>query len=115
VSRWTRRVRRAPGSREIQELRDAALDIAEQGRRSPGRGRVAFQTVADCAIIGTAVLSGVLASVHLWKALFPPPREDRHGRWPEPAGTDREPPYRRRLAATGDDDDGRGRPRGAGR
>jgi hypothetical protein len=111
---WRRRVGRAPGPRELQQLRDAAQDIGQQADHVPGRARVVFQTVADCAIIGTAVISGVLASIHLWKALFPRQREGRHEYLPQPAGGEREPPRRRRLAevgAGGADDDGRSWPR----
>jgi hypothetical protein len=77
---WRRRVRRASGPQELQALRDAAEDIAQQAGHAPASARVVFQTVADCALIGTAVISGVLASIHLWKALFPKQREDRHER-----------------------------------
>jgi hypothetical protein len=111
---WRRRVGPASGPRELQQLRDAAQDIAQQADHVPGRARVVFQTVADCAIIGTAVISGVLASIHLFKALFPRQREDRHEPSAAPDGG-REPPRRhRRLAevGAGGDDDGRGRSRG---
>jgi hypothetical protein len=113
---WSRRVGRASGPRELQQLRDAVQDIARQAGHAPGRARVVFQTVADCAIIGTAVISGVLASIHLWKALFPTKRVDRHDT--SPARDDgREPPRRhRRLAeAVAGDGDERGRSREASR
>jgi hypothetical protein len=94
---WSHRVGRASGPRELQQLRDAAQDIGQQAGRVPGRARVVFETVADCAIIGTALISGALASIHLYKALLPKQRDDRHERWPEAADAGRKPP-RRRLA-----------------
>lgn len=71
---WTRRVHRSAMPQEVQQVRDAAQDLARQASRAPGKVRVVFQTVADVALIGTAVLSGALAAVTLWKALVP-----RHG------------------------------------
>jgi hypothetical protein len=64
----------------VQNVRDAARDLARESTRVPGQGRVIFQTVADVALIGTAVLSGALAAVTLWKALF-----RRHAGEPHPA------------------------------
>jgi hypothetical protein len=52
-------------------------DIAEQAGHARGRGGVVFQTVSDGALLGTVLISGALAAVHLWKALFPKPREGR--------------------------------------
>jgi len=92
---WTRRVRRNLGPRELDQLRDAAEDIAEQGRLAPTRARVVFQTVADCAFIGTAVIGGAMAVIHLWKALFPKPRVSRQEPQPEAGGAGGEPPRRR--------------------
>jgi hypothetical protein len=115
---WRRRVRPVSGPRELQQLRDAAQDIAERSGLAPSRARVVFQTVADCALIGTALISGGLAAIHLYKALFPKPHGDRHGPSLDPdlrrdAGAGSEPPRRRddgRLtAAGGDERSGRGR------
>src|SRR5438105_532578 len=110
MSGWTRRIRRVSGPRELQQLRDAAQDIAEQSGHAPSRASVVFITVANCALVGTAVLSGALAAIHLWKALRPKPHEDRHEPAPDPAGADREPPHRRdrHLAAAGHEGNGRG-------
>jgi hypothetical protein len=102
---WSHRIRRTPGPQELQQLRDAARDIADQSRHVPSRARVVFQTVADCAIIGTAVIGGVLASIHLYKALFPKPHEEHRDRLPEPSGSGREPPRRRPHVAISDDPD----------
>jgi hypothetical protein len=113
MSDWARRVRPVPGPRELQELRDAAHDIAEQSGHAPARGRVVFSTVADCALVGTALLGGALAAVHLYKSLFPKPRENRHEAGPDPASADREPPRHRSRhmtdAAAGHEGNGHGR------
>jgi hypothetical protein len=93
---WTGRVPHAPGPRELQEVRDAARDLADQAGRPPGRGGNTFQTVYNVSLLATVVLSGALAGVHLWKTLFPRQREDRRQRLPEPVGACREPPHHHR-------------------
>jgi hypothetical protein len=90
---WTHRLRPTTVSPELQQVRAAAQDLAQQAGHAPGRSRVIFQTVADCALLGTAVIGGALASVHLWRALFPKHKENPHD--PEPAGSDHSPPRRR--------------------
>jgi hypothetical protein len=111
---WSQRVRPQPPAiaPEVQQVRNAAIDIAQQAHHAPGRAGTAFRTVADCALIGTAVISGALASLHLWKALFPKPHDDRRGRpgegrepQPQDSGKDR-PPRRHLTIAAGH---GRGR------
>jgi hypothetical protein len=102
---WSRRIRRTPGPQELQQLRDAAHDIADQSRHVPGRARLVFSTVAECAIVSTAVISGVLASIHLYKALFPKQHDDHSNRSPEPASSGREPPRRRAPVTISDDAD----------
>lgn len=92
MSSWTSRVRRTAGPQELQQLRDAAQDIAHQAGHAPGRAKVVFQTVADCVLIGTVVISGALAAIHLWKSLFPRPQENHRERSPEPSGNGRKPP-----------------------
>jgi len=67
---WTRRVRPPAGPQELQQIRDAANELARQAGRAPGKAKIVFQTVADYALIGSVVISGALASVHLFKALF---------------------------------------------
>jgi hypothetical protein len=109
---WRRRVGRVNGPRELQELRAILEDLGQQAGHAPGKARLIFQTVSDVAILGTVVLSGALAAVHLWKSLYPRPKEDRHGPAPDPAGADREPPRRRRTqveAAAGGYEHGRPR------
>jgi hypothetical protein len=103
VSGWARRVRRPAGPPPLQEVQTAARNLAEQAGLAPGKARVVFQTVADVALLGTVLISGALATVHLWKALFPQHKEDHPGH--EPAGSDRSPPRRRgpRVTAAADD------------
>ena len=67
---WTRRVRPPAGPQELQQIRDAAQELAHQASRAPGKAKIVFQAVADYALIGSVVISGALASVHLFKALF---------------------------------------------
>jgi hypothetical protein len=78
MSGWPGRVRPAPGPRELESLRDAAQNVADQANRPPGIGRGAFKTVYDVALLATVVLSGALAGVHLWRNLFPRHREHGH-------------------------------------
>jgi len=100
------RVLRPPGSQELQQVRYAAQDLANQAGRTPGKARIVFQTVADCALIGTVVISGILASVHLWRALFPRNSEHRRTGQTQPAGNDRPPPRRPVSQLTAGDDAG---------
>jgi len=87
-------------------VRYAAMDLAHEAGRAPGKARIVFETVADCALIGTVVISGILASVHLWRALFPRNSEHRQTGHPEPAGNDRPPPRRPVSLLTAGDDPG---------
>jgi hypothetical protein len=95
MSDWTRRIRRPPGPEPLQELRDAGEDLARQARHAPGRTGIVFQNVANVAIIGTVLISGALAAVHLWRALFPRHHEPRQGTPAEPAGGSHIPSRRR--------------------
>jgi hypothetical protein len=52
-----------------------------------------FQTVSDVVILGTVLISGALAAVHLYRALL---RHKEAHTSSEPPGSDREPPRRRR-------------------
>jgi len=102
---WQHRVRHPAGA-PLNQVQAAARNLAEQAGLAPGKAQVVFQTVADVALLGTVVVSGALAAVHLYKALFPKHKEDQ--RAPEPAGGDRSPPRRRnaRAAASADGGDG---------
>jgi len=95
TNQWTQRVLKPGANRELNDLRDAARELARQGQNAPGKGRLIFQTVSEIALIGTAVISGVLASIHLWKALTRPQHETHHGNTPEPSGAGRSPPRHR--------------------
>jgi len=107
---WTHRVPRPPGPQELTHVRYAAQDLANEAGRARGKARIVFQTVADCALIGTVVISGILASVHLWRALFPRNSEHCRTGHPEPAGNDRPPPRRPVSQAIAGDDPGSDRP-----
>jgi len=89
---WASRIHHPPATPPLKQLRDAAENLAGQAGVPPGKMRVVFQTVADAALLGTVVLSGALAAVHLYKTLFPR-RKDDHPT-PEPAGSGRSPPRR---------------------
>jgi hypothetical protein len=105
MSDWSHRVR-PPGPSELQAVRDAARDIGQQAGRAPGRTGVIFRTVANCTLLGTAVISGALASVHLWRALFPRHKEHAHGPEAAPGGAGRPPSLRRGQSALAGDDAG---------
>jgi hypothetical protein len=107
MSGWVRRVHRRGPAPKLQEVRAAAENLAEQAGIAPGRTRMVFQTVADVALVGTVLVSGVLAAVHLYRALFPRHKQDHLG--PEPSGSDHSPPRRRgpRAAGTADHHGGR--------
>jgi hypothetical protein len=94
MSNWTGRVRGPARPQELQELRAAAQDLAQQAHHAPGRTGIVFQNVANIAIVGTAVIGGALAAVHLWKAVFPRNHAPGQGTPAEPAGADRNPPRR---------------------
>jgi hypothetical protein len=99
---WANRVRNPAGSPPLRQVQTAAENLAEQVGLAPGKARVVFQTVADAAIIISAVTATTLAAVHLYKALFPKHKEEHRG--PETAGGDHSPPRHRgpRTAAAAD-------------
>jgi hypothetical protein len=74
-------------------LRDSAEDLSECARRSPARVGTAFATVAEVAVLGTVLMSGALATVHLYRALFPRHKEAHVS--PELADHAPSPPRRR--------------------
>jgi hypothetical protein len=90
---WANCVRNPSGSPPLQQVQAAAENLAEQAGLSPGKMRVVFQTVANAAIIISAVTATTMAAMHLYKALFPRHKEDQSG--PEPAVVGRSPPRRR--------------------
>jgi hypothetical protein len=119
MSNWTGRVGGPARPQELQDLRAAVQDLAQQAHRAPGSTGIVFQNVANVAIIGTALIGGALATMQLWKALFPRNHEPRQGTSAEPGngGRHRRPEWhaaasdgngndhspRRRLAHVGDD------------
>jgi hypothetical protein len=98
MSDWVDRVRRQSETAPVQEVQNAARNLAEQAGIAPGKIRVVFQTVADVALVGTVVISGALAAVHLYRTIFPRHKEDHPA--PEPTGGDHLPPRRRGRHAT---------------
>lgn len=100
---WASRVRPPSGSPPLKQVCDAAENLAGQAGISPGKMRVAFQTVTDVAIIASALTATTLAAMHLYKTLFSTHNEDQ--RSPELAGSGRLPPRRNdpRAAASGED------------
>lgn len=100
---WAGRVRHPTGEPPLQDVRKAAQNLVEQAGIAPGKARVVFQTVADVALLGTVVISGVLATIHLYKSLFP--RHKENPPLPHPAGGGRSPPRHRgpRATAPGED------------
>jgi hypothetical protein len=99
MSGWAHRIRRP--AVPLQEVQAAAQNLANQAGLCPGKARVVFQTVADVALLGTVLVSGALATVHLFKALFPQHKE--HPPSTQPAGGGREPTRRRGPGATAPD------------
>ena len=95
---WASRVRPPAGSPSLRQVQDAAENLADQAGISPGKTRVVFQTVADAAIIVSALTATTLAAMHLYKTLFPRHNEDYPG--PEPAGSGQSPPRRPGPRAT---------------
>lgn len=89
---WANRVRHPSVTPPLRQAQAAAENLTDQAGLARGKTRVIFQTVADCAVIATVVISGALAAVHLYKALFPRHKEDHST--PEPAAGNRSPPRR---------------------
>jgi hypothetical protein len=65
---WAHRIK-PPGPHEIEELRDAAEDLERQAKRAPhGTGPI-FSNVTSILFLGTALISTVLAGMHLYDKL----------------------------------------------
>jgi hypothetical protein len=99
---WANRVRHPSATPPLRQVQAAVGNLADQAGLVPGKTRVIFQTVADCAVIATVVISGALAAVHLYKALFPRHKKDPPAA--QPAGGSRSPSRRPgpRLATAAD-------------
>lgn len=105
---WTNRVRHSPGSPPLRQVQEAAENLADQAGIAPGKTRVVFGIVTDVAILTAAVTGAALGAVHLWKTLFPKPKQNQHSS--EPAGGGDGPPRRRgphAATASPDHQDGR--------
>lgn len=82
MKHWTQRVRPQPPAvlPEVQQIRHAAQDLAQQAAHAPGRTANALRMMADSVMIGAAFVTAIAAGVHLYKSLFPRPHDDKHGR-----------------------------------
>jgi hypothetical protein len=60
MSDWTHRVRP-----EMRQMRSAAQDLSQQAGHVPGRTGSTLRMIADCVMIGSVFIGGVLAGVHL--------------------------------------------------
>jgi hypothetical protein len=83
---WTNRV---PGPQGLHEAQAAARELSQQAQRNPGTSGLVFQNVAQVVLVGTALISGAVALVHLLK-LLEHPASSRRGdhREPEPRDLD---------------------------
>jgi hypothetical protein len=93
---WANRVRPS-GPSEFADIRAAAADLERQAQRIPGRtGPMIFSTVTQVLFLGTALVSTVLASLHLYNKLSRQHAASRDDRSPEPEEDRR--PVRRHSA-----------------
>jgi len=95
MSGWVHRTGKSP---EINELQSAVRQLADQAAHAPGQTGQVFAKVTNVALVATAVLSGALAAVHLWKALSRHHKEYDAGPRPEAAGAGQPPRHLRRSA-----------------
>jgi hypothetical protein len=95
---WANRIRHPSRTPPMQQVQAAAQNLADQVGIAPGKTRVVFQTVADVALLGTVVISGALAAIHLYRTLFPKHKESPH--YPEAASAGGMPPRRHSPRAT---------------
>lgn len=100
---WTNRVRP-----EVSQVRYAAQDLAQQAGHLPGRAGSTLRMIADCCMIGSVIVGGALASVHLWRAVFPKqkPREGETQSQPQHGSGKGRPPLRIAAARSAYEDDG---------
>ncbi len=101
---WTHKVRPPGLPRELLDVREAAQDLAKQAEHhATPRTGIAFKTVSDVLIIGTASIGILLGLMQLWHKLnhaHPPtphaePPPDHH----QAADTHRPQPRRHAHAA----------------
>lgn len=90
---WTQRLHPASRTPPLSQVQAAAQNLADLIGLPQGKARVAFQAVADVALLGTVAVSGTLATIHLYRALFPRRKQEHPA--PEAAVGDGAPPRRR--------------------
>lgn len=92
MSRWPHRIHGSAGQAPLRDAQSAVERLAEHAGLGGGRARVVFQVVTDVALLGTVLISGVLAAVHLYRALRPRHKGDQPN--PDTATADGSPPRR---------------------
>jgi hypothetical protein len=95
ANHWAQRVTGTTAPHELQEVRSAARNLAQEAGLIPGRTGLVFQTVTHVALLSTAVITGALALAHLWKALSRPAVAHRPDRQPGHHDSESPPPTRR--------------------
>jgi hypothetical protein len=83
MSNGSHRIPRPTRPQELAEVRAAAQDIAQQAEHAGRAGRL-LQNIANLALIGTALASGALAAVHLWRTLRRKPHVPHEAERPQP-------------------------------
>jgi hypothetical protein len=72
MSQWTHKVHPQRLPSELQELRHAAQDLAQQAEHhAPGRTGIAFKSVSDVLILSSAAIGVTLGLMHLVNKLYP--------------------------------------------
>ena len=92
MSNGSHRIPRPTRPQDLADVRAAAEDIAQQAEHAGRAGRI-LQNIANLALIGTALISGALAAVHLWRTVWKP-HPAREGEPPQPKAAG-EPPRQR--------------------
>jgi hypothetical protein len=78
MSRWQQRARPTSGTPGLSQVQAAVENLADlMGIHPDSKARVAFQAITDVALLGTVVISGALATVHLYRSLFRKHKEDK--------------------------------------
>jgi hypothetical protein len=79
--------RRFPGPTGLQELRDAAEDIEQQGRRGPPKSGSKLEGLGRGLILVSSLIGVLLGGIHLWKTAFPKHAAPRRPE-PQPPASD---------------------------
>jgi hypothetical protein len=104
MSNGSHRIPRPTRPQELAEVRAAAQDIAQQAEHAGRAGRL-LQNIANMALIGTALASGALAAVHLWRTLRGKPHPPQGVQRPQTTVAEGPPRRRTRaVVATGAED-----------